>query len=208
MPKISQWRTVVALWLHVLQRKWRVCEVDVCRPPSTRFLLLQRDRVLHVASGCETNFSVPHHTYAQPQRLTAISQDPFLPAVTMHASAATSPGSSLLPALLVVLCLLYPPSGCACFRLGKHGGNASTITSTSGGAGSSPSSSPAKWKTPQWGKMFAEALGQTGNTNDGSHTSMECNAADELMRKRGPDNYRKALEEYKALLEKEPDKCV
>ncbi len=56
--------------------------------------------------------------------------------------------------------------------------------------------------------MFAEALGQTGNRNDGSHTSKECHAADELMRKRGPHNYRKATEEYKALLEKEPDRCV
>jgi diacylglycerol kinase family enzyme len=52
--------------------------------------------------------------------------------------------------------------------------------------------------------MFSEAL---GNGNDGS-SSKECHAADELMRKRGPENYRKATEEYKALLEKEPDRCV
>jgi len=121
----------------------------------------------------------------------------------MHAS---SPGSSLLPALLVVLCLLYPPSGCVCFRLGKRGGDGATITS--GGSSGIPPSAPAQWKTPQWGKMFAEALGQTGSGNDGSSSSKECHAADELMRKRGPENYRKATEEYKALLEKEPDRCV
>lgn len=110
------------------------------------------------------------------------------------AAAASSPRPSLIPALLVVLSLLYPPSGCVCFRLGKQGGEGATITST-------------QWKTPQWGKMFAEALGQT--SNDGSSgSSKECHAADELMRKRGPENYRKATEEYKALLEKEPDRCV
>lgn len=104
--------------------------------------------------------------------------------------------------MLVVLCLLYPP--CVCFRLGKRGGDGATITSTSGGS-VPPPSAPAQWK---WGKMFAEALGQTGNGNDGSNTSKECHAADDLMRKRGPENYRKATAEYKALLEKEPDRHV
>lgn len=133
---------------------------------------------------------------------------------------ASSPRSSLLPALLVVLCLLYPPSGCVCFRLGKSSGEGTTITSggssstpqsaptSSSSSGSPPPSAPAQWKTPKWGKMFAEALGQTGSHNDGSSTSKECHAVDELMRKRGPENYRKATEEYKALLEKEPDRHV
>lgn len=116
-------------------------------------------------------------------------------------ASASSPSPSLLAPLLVVLLLLYPPSGCVCFRLGKRGGDA--------GATIPPSAPPQGhvWKTPQWGRMFAEALGQT-NDGSSSGSSKECHAADELMRKRGPEDYRKAAEEYKALLEKEPDRCV
>lgn len=48
--------------------------------------------------------------------------------------------------------------------------------------------------------MFAEATGM----EDGGGTSQECHVADQLMKKRGADNYKKAYTHYKALLQENP----
>ena len=107
--------------------------------------------------------------------------------------------------LLVVFFFLCPPlPGARSFRLGKQdvagtGVSASSSSSSSASSSSKPSGGLWGGGGPKWSRMLAEAWG-TGEDGGGA----ECHAADELMRKRGPENYRKALGEYKALLAANP----